>query len=232
MREVVRQQLAAGRTPAEVRSWFAARYGPTILLDPPARGPGALLVAGPVVLLLAGSALAVRAARGRRPGKSPPSQSVATPVGARAVPLSRRTSTRRRTSTGRRAAGATALVAGVVVLTALAYRAAVPASDPRARAAAATVATPPTPGASALTAGARAALARLEARDFAGAERLARAVLRQQPDDPDALLVLGLAQRATGSSTATATLRRFVAVAPTHAAAPEVRQFLQRGAGK
>jgi cytochrome c-type biogenesis protein CcmH/NrfF len=43
MRDVIADQLAAGRTPAEIREWFAVRYGQEVLLDPPRRGLGWLL---------------------------------------------------------------------------------------------------------------------------------------------------------------------------------------------
>jgi class 3 adenylate cyclase len=40
MKDVVRQQLAAGRTPDEVKAYFVAKYGEWILLEPPRRGGG------------------------------------------------------------------------------------------------------------------------------------------------------------------------------------------------
>lgn len=54
MRTVVSDQLAAGRSPAQVRQWFAQRYGDSVLLDPPWRGPGLWLQVLPVVVLAAG----------------------------------------------------------------------------------------------------------------------------------------------------------------------------------
>jgi cytochrome c-type biogenesis protein CcmH len=47
------------------------------------------------------------------------------------------------------------------------------------------------------------------------------------PDDPDVLLVLGLAQQATGAPEAAATLRRFLDLAPDSPAAPGVRALLE-----
>jgi cytochrome c-type biogenesis protein CcmH len=56
MRGVVRDQLRAGKTPEEVRSYFAARYGEWILLEPRMTGLNVLLYAFPVVLVLGGLA--------------------------------------------------------------------------------------------------------------------------------------------------------------------------------
>jgi len=60
MKDVVRDQLAAGRTPDEVKAYFVAKYGEWILLEPPRRGvnllayvlPGAAAVAGLGVIWL------------------------------------------------------------------------------------------------------------------------------------------------------------------------------------
>ncbi len=38
MKAIVREQLAAGRTPDEVKSYFVEKYGEWILLRPKARG--------------------------------------------------------------------------------------------------------------------------------------------------------------------------------------------------
>ena len=61
MKDVIRQQLAEGKTPDEVRAYFVARYGEWILLQPKAAGfnllvyllPFAGLAAGGVVIFLA-----------------------------------------------------------------------------------------------------------------------------------------------------------------------------------
>ena len=63
MRAIARQQLAEGRSPAEVRSYFIARYGEWILMAPPPHGFSSLVYLGPLLLLVAGSvglAIAVR----------------------------------------------------------------------------------------------------------------------------------------------------------------------------
>lgn len=48
------------------------------------------------------------------------------------------------------------------------------------------------------------------------------------PDNPDVLLILGLAQHGTGSPDAAATLRRFLQLAPNSPAAPGVRSLLAK----
>ncbi|GIJ26394.1 hypothetical protein Vqi01_15560 [Micromonospora qiuiae] len=72
----------------------------------------------------------------------------------------------------------------------------------------------------------RLAFALLRSSDAAGAEQIAREVLDDAPESPDGLLVLGLAQRTTRPADAAATLRRFLAVAPAHPAATEIRRLL------
>src|SRR3989337_3842696 len=40
MRALIVDQLRAGKTPEEIRAYFVSKYGPWILLAPPARGIG------------------------------------------------------------------------------------------------------------------------------------------------------------------------------------------------
>jgi cytochrome c-type biogenesis protein CcmH len=54
MKDVVREQLAAGRTPDEVKAYFVAKYGEWILLEPPPRGVNLLAYLLPAVALMAG----------------------------------------------------------------------------------------------------------------------------------------------------------------------------------
>lgn len=65
LRQVVAEQVAEGRSDAEIRAWFVDRYSEWILLDPPARGRGLLLWLAPLVALLIGiGAVASRRRRG------------------------------------------------------------------------------------------------------------------------------------------------------------------------
>lgn len=57
MRAVVREQLAAGRTPDEVRQYFVDKYGEWILLEPKASGFNLVVYILPWLALLAGLAL-------------------------------------------------------------------------------------------------------------------------------------------------------------------------------
>jgi cytochrome c-type biogenesis protein CcmH/NrfF len=54
MKDVVREQLAAGRTPDEVKAYFVAKYGEWILLEPPRRGVNLVAYLLPAVGLLGG----------------------------------------------------------------------------------------------------------------------------------------------------------------------------------
>ncbi|HEX8725885.1 MAG TPA: cytochrome c-type biogenesis protein [Gemmatimonadaceae bacterium] len=54
MRNLVKTQLAQGKTPAEVKAYFVSKYGEWILLDPRAHGFNLVLYAAPYVLLVIG----------------------------------------------------------------------------------------------------------------------------------------------------------------------------------
>ena len=51
---MVRDQLRAGKTPAEIKAYFVSRYGEWILLEPKMTGLNILLYAFPVVLVAGG----------------------------------------------------------------------------------------------------------------------------------------------------------------------------------
>ncbi len=54
MKNVVREQLAAGRTPEEVKGYFVEKYGDWVLLEPPATGFNLLVYLLPVFAVLGG----------------------------------------------------------------------------------------------------------------------------------------------------------------------------------
>lgn len=70
LRRIVREQVEAGRTDAQVKAFLVERYGEFVLLRPSFSPGNALLWAGPFVVVLGG--LAVLAARARRPASIEP----------------------------------------------------------------------------------------------------------------------------------------------------------------
>lgn len=67
VRAEIAERLDAGESAAEIRDYFAARYGEEILLTPPASGIGSLVWILPVVVVVTGAAgLALAFARWRR----------------------------------------------------------------------------------------------------------------------------------------------------------------------
>ncbi|WP_341251322.1 cytochrome c-type biogenesis protein CcmH [Euzebya pacifica] len=71
MREIITEQLAEGRTPEEVRSYFTARYGEWILLSPTTGGLGWLVWILPAVAVLGGAGAALTQTRKRPAVVSP-----------------------------------------------------------------------------------------------------------------------------------------------------------------
>ena len=74
-RVLIRQQIVAGKTPAQIRHFMVARYGDFILMDPPLDTETVLLWATPGLVVLGAGALAIWALRRRRregpPGTDP-----------------------------------------------------------------------------------------------------------------------------------------------------------------
>ena len=66
LRRIVRQQVAAGRSDAQIRQFLVARYGEFVLLKPPFSIGNAALWAGPFVVVLVGGLLLLALLR-RRP---------------------------------------------------------------------------------------------------------------------------------------------------------------------
>jgi cytochrome c-type biogenesis protein CcmH/NrfF len=56
MRALVKEQLASGKSPDEVKGYFVSKYGEWILLSPPAHGFNLTVYALPALLLVAGIA--------------------------------------------------------------------------------------------------------------------------------------------------------------------------------
>lgn len=69
MRDRVRSMIADGASDAEVRAWFADRYGEFVLFRPDSQGPAGWVLWGtPFLLLAAGGAAALMIARSRAAG--------------------------------------------------------------------------------------------------------------------------------------------------------------------
>jgi cytochrome c-type biogenesis protein CcmH len=66
MRHLIRSRIAAGDSPAEVRTWLVERYGNWISYKPPVEPIGWPLWAAPLLLLLAGFVLIRKRISGRR----------------------------------------------------------------------------------------------------------------------------------------------------------------------
>lgn len=63
MKNVIRDQLAAGRTPDEVKEYFIGRYGEWVLLEPEPAGVNLLVYLLPVLALIGGGVLIAIAVR-------------------------------------------------------------------------------------------------------------------------------------------------------------------------
>lgn len=66
LRRQVREQIAAGRSDAEIIDFMTSRYGDFVLYRPPLKATTALLWGGPAALLAIGLFVLVRVVRGRR----------------------------------------------------------------------------------------------------------------------------------------------------------------------
>ncbi|MER5333732.1 cytochrome c-type biogenesis protein CcmH [Micromonospora sp. NPDC002717] len=232
MRQVVADQLARGRDPDDIRRWFVQRYGEEVLADPPVRGSGLLLWVVPALTLVGAGYAAVRTLRPRARGAPAPAPTEPAP-GVAAARLAWR-------------AGSLGLVAVVVAVAAAGARldGSTEGGEPPDPAAVAVLLARDLEQQSRFDAAAelyrqalqtrpdddgvrlRMGFALVRAGDTAGAEREARQVLARVPDSPDALLVLGLAQRRSDRARAEVTLRRFLTAAPDHPAAAEIRRLL------
>lgn len=72
MRRLVRRQVEAGRTDAEIKTFLVRRYGDFVLLRPRLTSETAVLWAAPVIAVVAGLLLCVYMLRTRREGMDEP----------------------------------------------------------------------------------------------------------------------------------------------------------------
>ena len=68
MRALVRQRIAAGERPAQIRNWLVERYGDYVTYDPPMSPLTAPLWLAPLALLAIGGLIASRSFKRRRRG--------------------------------------------------------------------------------------------------------------------------------------------------------------------
>ena len=68
MRALVRERIAGGETPGDIRDWLIGRYGDYVSYDPPLSAVTAPLWIAPVVLLALGAILARASFKRRRRG--------------------------------------------------------------------------------------------------------------------------------------------------------------------
>lgn len=66
MRALVRQRIASGESPGDVREWLIQRYGDYVTYDPPLTPVTAPLWLAPLILLLIGGLIAARSFKRKR----------------------------------------------------------------------------------------------------------------------------------------------------------------------
>jgi cytochrome c-type biogenesis protein CcmH/NrfF len=237
MRQVIAMQVEQGRTSEQVRQWFVDRYGPGVVR---AGGAEVLLWVLPAVIVGAVTLAAIGVVRRRRDEHA----------GPRAE--HRSLADRRRPVFAAVSGLVIAVVVGVGVVGWLIERRAQPSARDPANTASAAVdqlsqaETFEKQGNFAAAVDAyrhaqeispdpairlRLAFALLRSGRPDSATTVAESVQKSVPSDPDAVLILGLAQRATANPEADHTLKRFLDLAPGHPAAAEVRRLLGNQGG-
>lgn len=231
MRHQIRHQLQQGRSPDQIRSWFENRYGERVLLMPHPRGLALVLWVVPLGVLAGGVLLLLRGRRGRSRGA--PAATVLSPrrvgvaalacvlVGA-AVPALAWARSRPADSAPTRAQTSPMKARDwVAVAQSLEQQ-----QDFRSAADAYRHAMRQQPNAPTVRTGLAFDLVR-SGRPRQAIGLMAPMAHRSGPHRALALLILGLAQRSAHLPAADATLREFLAVAPHHPAAAQVRRLLQ-----
>lgn len=71
LRQLVRAQVAAGRSDAEIRAYLVSRYGQFVLLTPKASLANSVLWAAPLLVLILGGAVLALRGRGQPPEPAP-----------------------------------------------------------------------------------------------------------------------------------------------------------------
>lgn len=208
MRTEIRRQLAAGRSEEQVMTWFRARYGDTVVLEPDRNGVGWLFWAGPPIAVAVAAAVLIAVVRRRR-------------VAVRGADAGALTTPRLVAALGIAAAASIAVPLLVVAGNG--------GTSPEAGAEPDDVtADASSPRAASPSAGrVGRAFELLRDGDPAAAERLVRPLAEEDhAGRPMPLLILGLAQRAQGEPAAARTLRAFVDRHPGHPAVPQVERLL------
>lgn len=82
LRSVVREQVAAGRTDAEIREYLVARYGEFVLFRPAFSAGNALLWLGPFLVVLGGGAALLLRARSMEARSSLDGEEMSQPAAA------------------------------------------------------------------------------------------------------------------------------------------------------
>jgi cytochrome c-type biogenesis protein CcmH len=72
LRQLIRQQVAQGRSDAEIKSFLVSRYGEFVLLTPKASLGNAILWAGPVAVIAGGLVALILRRRGNGPVEPEP----------------------------------------------------------------------------------------------------------------------------------------------------------------
>lgn len=206
MRQTIAQQLAQGRSPAQIRDWFSARYGPEVVRSG-ASGTPTLMWAIPVVSVAA-LIVGMVAARRRRGGSA--ERHVGASVAHPWLTV-----------------GVLGAVVAIIVIGVAAGSAALddPNDAVRSTAAADARSLPASSDDASIRLG--RAFALLRAGQPVAARDVAQQARRQDPGSTDALLILGLAQRASGDPAWVSSLARFLAEAPEHPAASEIARLLE-----